>query len=67
MILQRLRKSIADFNASDSLTTYLDYPQGHSVDFWRGIAYLGANDYDNQLLFGINILPKKQKTLAKNG
>lgn len=44
-------KAIADFNASDSLTTYLDYPQGHSVDFWRGIAYLGAKDYDNSIAY----------------
>ena len=44
-------KAIADFNASDSLTPYLDYPQGHSVDFWRGIAYLGAKDYNNSIAF----------------
>ena len=44
-------KAIADFNASDSLTTYLDYPQGHSVDFWRGIAYLGLKDYNNSIAF----------------
>jgi tetratricopeptide (TPR) repeat protein len=45
------KKAIADFNASDSLTTYLDYPQGHSVDFWRGIAYLGLKDYENSIAF----------------
>ncbi len=44
-------KAITDFNASDSLTPYLDYPQGHSVDFWRGIAYLGAKDYDNSIAY----------------
>lgn len=44
-------KAIADFNASDSLTSYLDYPQGHSVDFWRGIAYLGAKDFDNSIAY----------------
>ncbi|WP_036151296.1 tetratricopeptide repeat protein [Maribacter forsetii] len=44
-------KAIADFNASDTLTPYLDYPQGHSVDFWRGIAYLGAKDYENSIAF----------------
>ena len=44
-------KAIADFNASDSLTTYIDYPQGHSVDFWRGIAYLGLNDYENSIAY----------------
>ncbi|WP_396632509.1 tetratricopeptide repeat protein [Maribacter sp. R86514] len=44
-------KAIADFNASDTLTPYLDYPQGHSVDFWRGIAYLGVKDYDNSIAY----------------
>lgn len=45
------KRAIADFNASDTLTPYLDYPQGHSVDFWRGIAYLGLKDYENSVAF----------------
>ncbi len=44
-------KAIADFNASDTLTPYIDYPQGHSVDYWRGIAYLGLKDYQNSIAF----------------
>jgi tetratricopeptide (TPR) repeat protein len=44
-------KAIADFNASDTLTPYLDYPQGHSVDFWWGIAYLGLKDYENSIVY----------------
>jgi len=44
-------KAIADFNASDSLTDYIDHPQGHSVDFWRGIAYLGLKDYENSISY----------------
>lgn len=43
------KKAIQDFNASDTLTSYLDYPQGHSVDFWRGIAFLGSKDYNSSL------------------
>ena len=40
------KKAIDDFDASDKLTPkYLDAPQGHSVDYWRGIAYLGLNNY----------------------
>ncbi len=39
------KKAIADFDASDQLTPYIDNPQGHSVDYWRGIAYLGLKDY----------------------
>ena len=42
------KKAIADFNASDTLTpNFIDAPQGHSVDYWRGIAYLGLKDYKN--------------------
>ncbi len=43
------KKAIADFNASDTLTPYIDQPQGHSVDFWRGIAYLGLKDYNSSI------------------
>ena len=44
-------KAIADFNASDTLTPHLDYPQGHSVDYWRGIAYLGLKEYQNSIAY----------------
>ena len=44
-------KAISDFNASDTLTPHLDYPQGHSVDFWRGLAYLGLKDYQKSVAF----------------
>lgn len=40
------KKAIADFNALDTITpNFIDAPQGHSVDYWRGIAYLGLKDY----------------------
>ena len=43
-------KAIADFDASDTLTpNFTDAPQGQSVDYWRGIAYLGLKDYKNAL------------------
>lgn len=45
------KKAIADFDASDTLTPYIDHPQGHSVDFWRGIAYLGLKDYKNSIAY----------------
>ncbi|WP_273568938.1 tetratricopeptide repeat protein [Maribacter halichondriae] len=45
------KKAIADFDASDTLTDYIDHPQGHSVDFWRGIAYLGLKDYKNSISY----------------
>lgn len=41
------KKAIADFDASDTLTPkFIDAPQGHSVDYWRGIAYLGLNNHE---------------------
>lgn len=43
------KKAIADFDASDTLTPHIDYPQGHSVDYWRGIAYLGLKDYETSI------------------
>lgn len=45
------QKAIADFNASDTLTPHTDHPQGHSVDYWRGIAYLGLKDYKNSIAY----------------
>ncbi len=41
------KKAIQDFDASDTLTpNFVDAPQGHSVDYWRGISYLGLQDYE---------------------
>ncbi len=45
------KKAIADFNASDTLTSYIDHPQGHSVDYWRGIAYLGLKEYETSIYY----------------
>lgn len=46
------KNAIADFDAADKLTpNFTDAPQGHSVDFWRGIAYLGLKDYKNSIAF----------------
>lgn len=45
-------KAIKDFNATDSITpTFTESPQGHSVDYWRGIAYLGLKKYDSSLVY----------------
>lgn len=39
--------AIFDFNATDVLTpNFTDYPQGMSVDYLRGLAYLGLHEYD---------------------
>lgn len=46
------KKAIADFDASDLLTpNFTDAPQGHSVDYWRGICYLGLKDYKNSIAY----------------
>ena len=50
-------KAIADFNASDSLTpNFIDAPQGQSVDYWRGIAYLGKKNYESSIAYFSNYI-----------
>ncbi|CAM1345498.1 tetratricopeptide repeat protein [Tenacibaculum amylolyticum] len=44
------RKAIEDFDAVNALTpNFTDAPQGHSVDYWKGIAYLGLKEYNNAI------------------
>jgi hypothetical protein len=44
--------AIADFNATDTLTPgFTDYPQGQSVDYMRGIAYLGKKEFKNAIAY----------------
>ncbi|WP_298424069.1 hypothetical protein [uncultured Kordia sp.] len=46
------KSAIADFDATDTLTpNFIDAPQGHSVDYWRGVAYLGLKDYKNCIAY----------------
>ncbi|WP_298507320.1 hypothetical protein [uncultured Kordia sp.] len=46
------KSAIADFDATDTLTpNFIDAPQGHSVDFWRGIAYLGLKNHEKSIAF----------------
>ncbi len=46
------KKAISDFDAMDSLTpNHVDFTGGHSLDYWRGIAYLGLNDYENCIYY----------------
>ena len=45
-------KAIQDFKASDTLKPhFIDAPQGHSVHYWRGLAYLGKLDYQSAVDF----------------
>ncbi|WP_027077275.1 tetratricopeptide repeat protein [Maribacter antarcticus] len=60
------QRAIADFNASDTLTPYLEYPQGHSVDFWRGIAYLGLKDYENSIVYWDKPITKETKDTGED-
>ena len=46
------QNSIADFNASYTLTPDdIDSPQGQTLDYWRGHAYLGAKDYKKRIFY----------------
>ena len=46
------KKALADFDAADALTPdFVDYTGGHSINFWRGMAYLGLKDYENCIAF----------------
>lgn len=42
-------RALADFNALDTLTSDTDYPQGQSVDYMRGLCYLGLNNYGKSI------------------
>lgn len=44
--------AIADFNATDTLTRdFTDYPQGQSVDYMRGLSYMGLKDHSSAIRF----------------
>ncbi|MCF6279788.1 MAG: tetratricopeptide repeat protein [Flavobacteriaceae bacterium] len=46
------KKAITDFDMSDVLTpNFTDRPQGQSVHYWRGIAYLGLNDTKSSIAY----------------
>ena len=46
------KKAIEDLDAADALTPdFVDYVAGHSIDFWRGMAYLGLKDYENSIRY----------------
>lgn len=61
------KKAIADFDASDVLTPdFIDAPQGHSVDYWRGIAYLGLKDYENSIRYFDKHIEKETKDTGES-
>ena len=60
------KKAIADFDASDELTTYIDNPQGHSVDYWRGIAYLGLKDYKKSQAYFKKDIERQTKEFSED-
>ncbi len=52
MFYRDYEKAISDFDLSDVITpNFKDAPQGQSVDYWRGIAYLGLKDYENSIAY----------------
>ena len=57
--------AIKDFNATDSLTpNFTDYPQGMSVDYLRGLAYLQLSDQERALHYFTKYIEEVTK---KNG
>ena len=61
------KNAIADFNALDTITpNFIDAPQGHSVDYWRGIAYLGLKDYKNSIRYFDKYIEKETKDTGED-
>ncbi|MEL4307770.1 tetratricopeptide repeat protein [Joostella sp. CR20] len=61
------KRAIKDFNASDILTpNFVDAPQGHSVNYWRGIAYIGLEDYANAIVFFEKHINTELETLTED-
>lgn len=61
------KKAIADFDASDVLTPdFIDAPQGHSVDYWRGIAYLGLKNYKTSNTYFEKHIAKETKDFGED-
>ena len=61
------KKAIADFNALDTITpNFIDAPQGHSIDYWRGIAYLGLRDYENSTYYFDKYIAKETKDTGED-
>jgi len=61
------KSAIADFDATDTLTpNFTDAPQGHSVDFWRGIAYLGLKDHKKSIAYFDKHIEKETKETGED-
>jgi tetratricopeptide (TPR) repeat protein len=55
-------RAIADFDATDTLTSITDYPQGQSVDYMRGLCYYALYENEKALKYftaNINEVTKK--------
>ncbi len=60
-------KAIADFNALDTLTpNFVDAPQGHSIDYWRGIAYLGLKNHKKSIAYFERHITKETKDFGED-
>lgn len=61
------KKAIKDFDALDVLTpNFIDNPQGHSIDYWRGIAYLGLKDYKNSIAYFKKHIQFQRETIGED-
>ncbi len=60
------KKAINDFNTADnSIPNFTAQAQGHSVDYWRGIAYLGLKDYKNSIYYFDKYIEKETKDIGE--
>ncbi len=61
------KKAIRDFDEVDRLTPdFIDAPQGHSVDYWRGVAYLGLKDYEKSIAYFDKEIKQETEKFSEN-
>ncbi|TCI92260.1 tetratricopeptide repeat protein [Tenacibaculum sp. M341] len=61
------KKAIRDFDEVDRLTpNFIDAPQGHSVDYWRGVAYLGLKNYEKSIAYFDKEIKQETEKFSEN-
>ena len=61
------KKAIADFDEADNVdANFIAQAQGHSVDYWRGIAYLGLKDYKNSNYYFDKLIEKETEETGED-
>lgn len=61
------KNAIIDFDATDALTpNFDDHPQGQSVNYMRGVAYLGLKDYTKSKMYFDTYIRDQTKTYGED-